>query len=150
MSVQIGQPAPDFRLLDQSRNWVALDDLKGKRTLLVFIPFPFTGVCTTELCELRDHMPDLPDTNVVAITTHAVPTNAAWADAQGVEYPVLSDYWPHGAVSRAYGTFNEKLGVAMRSTFVLDADGIARAVIATEGLGQAREYAEYEKALAAI
>ncbi len=150
MTVQIGQPAPDFRLLDQHRNWVTLDDLKGKKTLLVFIPFPFTRTCTSELCELRDRLSELPDVNVVAITTHAVPSNAAWAAAEGLTYPVLSDYWPHGRVSQAYGTFNDKLGVAMRSTFVLDAEGTVRDVIATDELGTAREYAAYEQALAAI
>ncbi len=152
MAVQIGQPAPDFTLRDQHRNLVSLDDLRGDKTLLVFIPYAFSRVCTGEVCELRDNLAQLHDigTRVVAITTDSFFTNAAWARQEGIEYPVLADFWPHGAVAQTYGTFNDRLGVADRTTFVLDKDGVVRSVIATDELGQARSYDAYVEALEAI
>lgn len=152
MSVDVGQPAPDFTLLSHDREPVSLESLKGRKTLVVFIPFPFTGICTAEACMLRDSLSDLGDidANVVVITTHAVPTNKKWADENHLNFPVLSDYWPHGAVAQAYGTFNDGLGAAMRSTFVLDQDGLVREIIATDALGVQREHDLYAEALAKI
>lgn len=152
MTVSIGQPAPDFELFSQDREQIGLEYLKGAKALVVFMPFPFTGVCTAEACMLRDETAALKDLDagVVVITTHAVPTNKKWADENGLEFPVLSDYWPHGEVAQAYGTFNEKVGASNRYTFVLDADGIVRDVINTDSLGTAREFQLYTEALAAI
>jgi peroxiredoxin len=152
MTVTIGQPAPDFELYSQDRDQIGLEYLKGSKSLIVFMPFPFTGVCTAEACMLRDETAALKDLDagVVIITTHAVPTNKKWADENGLEFPVLSDFWPHGEVAQAYGTFNDKVGAANRYTFVLDADGIVRDVINTDSLGTAREFQLYTEALAAI
>lgn len=152
MAAEIGSPAPDFTLLNHDRTAVSLSDLRGKKTLIVFIPFPFTRVCTSELCSLRDYLASLEesDTNVVAITCDSYGSNRAWAAAEGVSYPVLSDFWPHGAVATAYGCFNETLGVADRSTYVLDADGIVREIIRAESFGTAREISSYAEALAAL
>jgi peroxiredoxin len=152
MAAEIGQPAPDFTLVDRNRETVSLDDLKGKKSLIVFIPFPFTGTCTDEVCELRDNLAQLGelDANVVVITVHARPTNAAWAEQEGLDFPVLADYWPHGAVTQAYGAFDEATGAATRSTYVLDEAGVVRAIVATDSLGTPREYAAYTEALAAI
>ena len=152
MTASIGQRAPDFTLPDQHGEGVSLSALEGSKTLVVFIPFPFTSVCDGEVCAIRDGIADLRDldANTVVITCHARPTNARWANEHGLAYPVLSDFWPHGEVSRAYGVFNEKLGVAMRSTFVIDEAGVVRDIIATDSLGTAREHDAYARALAAI
>ena len=152
MPAVVGQPAPPFALRDQDRNVITLDSLKGGAALVVFIPFPFTAVCSAEICTLRDRAAELEnvDANVVVVTTHALPTNKQWAEENSFRFPVLADYWPHGETARAYGTFNEKLGVADRSTYVLDADGVVRAVIASDSLGTAREFEDYAAALAAI
>ncbi|HVR33292.1 MAG TPA: redoxin domain-containing protein [Acidimicrobiia bacterium] len=152
MAAEIGAPAPDFTLLNHDRTAVSLSDLRGKKTLIVFIPFPFTRVCTSELCSLRDNLAALEeaDTNVVAITCDSYGSNRAWAAAEGVSFPVLSDFWPHGAVATAYGCFNEGLGVADRATYVLEADGIVREVIRAESFGTAREISSYTEALAAL
>ena len=93
---------------------------------------------------------DQLDAKVVIITVHAVPTAKKWADEYGFNFPVLSDFWPHGATAQAYGAFNEKVGIANRYTFVLDAEGVVREVINTERLGDAREFAAYTEALARI
>jgi len=151
-SIAIGRPAPAFELRDQNKELVSLDDFKGNKTLIVFIPFPFTGICDAEGCAIRDGLGALEamDANVVIITAHSIPTNAKWAAENGFEFPVLSDYWPHGEVIQAYGVFNETVGAAMRSSFILDADGIVRDIVATESLGIAREHEAQVSALAAI
>ena len=149
MSAEIGASAPAFSLRDPSKEMVSPNDLKGRKTLLVFIPFPFTGNCEAELCTLRDHLADLNelDANVVAITCDTPFANGAWSQQNGFGFPVLSDFWPHGEVCKAYGAFNEATGSANRTTFVLDEAGVVRRIIATESLGVIREYDAYVEAL---
>jgi peroxiredoxin (alkyl hydroperoxide reductase subunit C) len=148
----VGNPAPAFELRDQDKNLVSLESLQGKRTLLVFIPFPFTGICDNETCTIRDNLGSLNDldANVVIITVHAIPVAKKWSDENGFTFPVLSDYWPHGETAKAYGAFNDTVGAANRYTFVLDAEGVIREVINTETLGIHREFASYVEALAKI
>ncbi|MCP4964476.1 MAG: redoxin domain-containing protein [bacterium] len=148
----IGSPAPAFELYDQNREVVSLESLKGSKALLVFIPFPFTGICDSETCAIRDHLSKLNDMDakVVIITVHAVPVTIKWAAENGFEFPVLSDYWPHGEVAKAYGAFNEKMGAANRYSFVLDAKGVVREVINTDALGIHREFDSYTEALAKL
>jgi peroxiredoxin len=152
MPAAIGAPAPDFTLRNYDRTMVSLSDLKGKKSLVVFIPLPFTRTCTSELCDLRDNLGALEaaDTNVVVITSDSYGSNGAWAKAEGVTYPILSDSWPHAAVAREYGCFNEKIGVADRATYVLDADGVVRDIITSESFGTARDFASYTGSLEAI
>jgi peroxiredoxin len=152
MPLAVGTAAPDFTLYDQSREQISLEDLRGSNALVVFIPFPFTGHCDNEGCQLRDGLAALTDLDakVVVITTHAVPTNAKWAQENSFEFPVLSNFWPHGDVVQAYEAFNEIVGSANRVTYVLDKEGIIRDVIATESLGTPREYELYGEALAAL
>jgi len=152
MTVAIGQPAPSFTLRDAQGEKVGLDDLRGRKSLIVFIPFPFTGTCEGELCEIRDRLADLNelDANVVAITTDTLFSNRVWSEQNGFGFPVLSDFWPHGEVTTAYETFDEKVGAANRRTFVLDADGVVRAIVETDTRAVAREFAEYTAALASI
>lgn len=152
MSLVPGTPAPDFELVDQTRTKRTLADFAGNKTLVVFIPFAFSGVCSGELCYIRDHRAQLTelDANVVAISCDHYFSNKAWADQNGFDFPVLSDHWPHGAVAQAYGAFNDRTGAANRFTFVLDEEGIVRDVINTEDLGVAREFEVYTEALNAI
>lgn len=152
MTVSVGQPAPEFQLPDQDGSPTSLTDLVGSKTLIVFMPFPFTGICDGEVCAIRDDLPSLADLDarVVVITCHARPTNARWATEHGMEFPVLSDFWPHGEVARAYGVFDERMGVASRTTFVLDAEGIVREIIASDSLGTAREHEAYAAALESV
>ncbi len=152
MPAEIGQPAPAFELVDQTRSLVSLESLLGKKSLIKFVPFPFTRVCEGEVCEVRDNLTSLTDldTNIVVVTCDTVPSNTRWATELGVSFPILSDFWPHGAVAQAYGCFNEAIGVAMRSTFVLDEDGIVRDIVATPVLREARSMAAYHESLASI
>ena len=152
MPAHIGNPAPDFTLRDPQKIDFSLADLRGRKSLIVFIPFPFTGGCQTEMCAIRDHMSSLQqlDANVIAITCDTVHANRAWSEQQGFGFPVLSDFWPHGATCRNYGCFNEDTGSANRVTYVLDADGVVREIIATDSLGTLREFDAYLEALEKI
>lgn len=152
MVAEIGAPAPEFTLIDQDRNSVSLTSLSGRKTLIVFIPFPFTRTCEGELCTIRDHRTALTDlgANVVAITCDTMPSNKRWSDDNGFGFPVLSDFWPHGETAKAYGAFNEMVGVANRYTFVLDEDGVVREIIHTDSLGTAREFDAYKSALSSL
>ncbi|HLF77674.1 MAG TPA: redoxin domain-containing protein [Dehalococcoidia bacterium] len=152
MPATVGQPAPDFNLRDQKNEPVTLESLKGHKALIVFIPGPFTSICEGEVCAIRDDQASLENlgAKVVIITNYPRPANAKWAEQLGVSFPILSDYWPHGAVSQAYGSFNETFGLTMRWSFVLDKDGVVRAIIKTDALPEAREHAAYQRALSAF
>jgi len=150
--IEPGQQAPPFTLRNVNKTEMSLEDFLGRKTVIKFIPFPFTGVCDGEVCLLRDNLTSLNDldANVVVITTTPLASNAAWAAQNGFEFPILSDFWPHGEVAQAYGVFNEKAGAAVRATFILDADGIVREVVYSPDLGTPREFDDYTKALASI
>lgn len=152
MPAEVGSPAPAFSLRNVDGETVSVDDLKGRKSLVVFIPFPFTGTCEAELCSIRDGLADLQrlDANVVAITTDTVFSNRTWSEKNSFGFPVLSDFWPHGEVAMAYGTFDDRVGAANRSTYVLDEEGVVRAIVATETRREAREFDDYVKALEAI
>ncbi len=150
--MNIGSPAPAFELPDKDKNLVSLESLKGSKSVIVFIPFPFTGICDDEGCALRDNLSALNalDAKVVVVTVHALPVIKKWVEENGFTFPVLSDFWPHGATAQEYGAFNDTVGAANRYSFVLDADGIVREVINTEALGIGREFTAYTEALAKI
>jgi mycoredoxin-dependent peroxiredoxin len=153
MTLAAGTDAPDFTLKDQDGNEVTLSSFRGNQNVvLVFYPFTFTGVCEGELCSLRDDLSEFQSANaqVLAISCDSRHSQRIWAEQQGYNFPVLSDFWPHGEVSRAYGVFNEQLGAAMRATFVIDKSGTIADVIESPNLGTAREKAAYEGALAKL
>ena len=152
MPATVGQPAPDFTLRDTQNNEVSLASFRGNKLIVAFIPFPHTGTCDSEACALRDDYASLSGdgSNVVIISCHARPTLGQWAQQNSIPFPVLADFWPHGAVAQAYGCFNDQLGIAMRASYVLDADGVVREVIQSSGLGEARDHAAHARALAAI
>ena len=147
--LSVGTPAPEFTLRTIDKSEVSLSDFRGKKTLLVFIPFPFTGTCEGELCKLRDDLATLTDLDaqIVVITCDTIPSNAKWAAENGFDFPILSDFWPHGETVKAYDNFNDKVGAANRTTYVLDAEGIIREVISSDSLGTPREHELYEEAL---
>ena len=152
MSVAVGDRAPNFELLDQDANEVTRASLEGRKALVVFIPFPFSGICEAELCSIRDNLARLNDmdANVAVITCDTRFVHKKWAEDQGFEFPLLSDFWPHGATSRTYGSFNEEKGVANRMTYVLDETGVVREIIDSGSLGVAREMDAYVEALSRV
>lgn len=149
MAIQVGDKAPDFELKDNHGRTVKLSDFRGgKNVVLLFYPFAFTGVCTGELCELRDNLPAFvnDDTQLLALSNDSVHTLRVFAEQEGLEYPLLSDFWPHGNTSRAYGVFAEDKGCAVRGTFIIDKEGVVRWTVVND-LPDARDLNEYVKAL---
>ncbi|MFI7391967.1 MULTISPECIES: peroxiredoxin [Streptomyces] len=152
MAIQVGDKAPDFELKDNHGATVRLSEFRGRRNVvLIFYPFAFTGVCTGELCEVRDNLPQFSDrdTQVLAVSNDSIHTLRVFAEQEGLEYPLLSDFWPHGNVSRAYGVFDEDKGCAVRGTFVIDQEGVVRWTV-RNGLPDARDLTDYVKALDAL
>lgn len=152
MTVDVGRPAPDFALKDQHGQEVRLSDFRGERNVvLVFYPFAFSGICTGELCEIRDNLAGFEDAGVqvIGISCDPMYTQRAWAEAQKYEFPLLSDFWPHGAVAQDYGVFRPETGFATRGTFLIDTEGVVRWSVVNEP-GQARPLAAYREAIAAL
>ena len=151
MSLSVGDRAPEFSLPDQDKQVVSLADLQGTPVLVVFYPFAFSGICTGELCQLRDELATYTDAGVrvLAISTDPVFSLKAWQAQQGFDFPLLSDFWPHGTVAQAYGVFNDKAGMAVRGTFLVDAEGrIAFAEV--NGPGDVREQSGWKDAVAQL
>ncbi len=152
MAIEVGTEAPDFELKNQHGELVKLSDFRGeKNVVVVFYPFAFTGVCTGELCSLEKELPHFQndDVQILAVSNDSPFTLRVFAEREGLEYPLLSDFWPHGAASRAYGVFDEEKGCAVRGTFVVDKEGIVRWSV-VNGLPDARDQKEYLAALAAL
>lgn len=150
MPAEIGQLAPDFTLNNQFGQPVTLSDYRGsKNVVVVFFPKAFTGICTGELCAIRDEKQhfDTDDTVVLGISTDTDATQKAFAEAEGLEYQLLSDHWPHGAVAQEYGVFLPERGFATRGTFVIDKSGVIRWSV-VNAPGEARSTADYRAALA--
>src|SRR5437762_14339552 len=149
MAITVGNEAPDFTLKDQNGNDLTLSALRGRNVVIVFYPFTFTGVCQGELCEIRDDPSafETSDAQVLAISCDTRQAQKQRADAQGFTFPVLSDFWPHGEVARAYGVFNDALGCANRATFVIDKSGTVVDTFASADLGTPRQQSSYKAAL---
>ena len=150
--LSVGSIAPDFELKDQHGAKVSLSSLKeSKNVVVLFIPFAFTGTCTGELCAIRDDLSAFQndDVQVLAISCDSPYTQKVFAEQEGYKFPVLADFWPHGATAKAYQIFNEDLGCALRGTFIIDKSGVIRWAV-VNGLGDARNNGDYKAAIAAL
>jgi peroxiredoxin len=152
MALTIGQAAPDFTLMNQHGESVSLSSFKGKKNVVViFYPFAFSGICTGELCALRDDLASFENDNseLLAISCDPMYAQKAFAEQEGYKFGVLADFWPHGEAAKAYGVFNEERGCATRGTFIIDKSGILRWQV-VNGLGDARNIADYKAAIATL
>ena len=150
MSVEVGEQAPDFELKDQHGTPVRLSSFQGtKNVVLVFYPLAFSGVCTGELCALRDDFPEVTreDVELLTVSVDSTFVLRTWADRDNFSFSLLSDFWPHGDVAKLYGVFDEDKGVATRGTFIIDKAGVIRWKVVNP-IPQARDIAEYKKVLA--
>lgn len=150
MAVEVGRQAPDFELKDQHGTPVRLSEFQGrKNVVLVFYPLAFSGVCSGELCALRDDFPEVTrdDVELLTVSVDSTFVLRTWAERDGFSFRLLSDFWPHGAVAKLYGVFDEDKGVATRGTFIIDKSGVIRWMVMNP-IPQARDIAEYKKALA--
>jgi mycoredoxin-dependent peroxiredoxin len=149
MAVEVGDMAPDFELKDQHGSPVKLSSLRGKKNVvLVFYPLAFSGVCSSELHEMRDSFPEAnrEDVELLTVSVDSMYAHRKWAESEGYEFGMLSDFWPHGAVAKSYGVFDEARGVAARGTFIIDKNGVVRWKVVS-AIPQARVLADYQKAL---
>jgi peroxiredoxin len=151
MAAEVGAAAPDFELKDQHGAPVRLSGLRGRRIVLVFYPLAFSRVCQGELSAIRDEFvasaPD--DVQVLTVSVDSMFSHRVWADQEGYTFSLLSDFWPHGEVARSYGVFDEEKGLALRGTFIIDAEGVIRWKIVNE-IGSARDVVEYQNVLGGI
>jgi len=121
--IAIGKKAPDFTLKDQNNNSVKFSRFRGKKVLLSFRPLAWTAVCQDQMKSLEENHVTFDDMNTVAlgIGVDSVPSNKAWAEAMHIKNTrLLSDFWPHGDVAKAYGIFRDKDGYSERANIVLD------------------------------
>ncbi len=151
MTLSVGDPAPEFSLRDQDKQEVSLAELRGTPVLLVFYPFAFSGLCTGELCQLRDELAEYTEAGVkvLAISTDPTFSLKAFREKEGFDFPLLSDFWPHGEAAQAYGAFNDKAGMALRATFLVDAEGKV-AFAEVNSPGDVREQSGWKDAVARL
>ena len=152
MAVEIGDEAPDFELPDQHGAPVKLSSFRGsKNVVLVFYPLAFSPVCSGELCAMREDFPEVSrdDVELLTVSVDSLYSHRVWAEQENFQFALLSDFWPHGAVAKAYGVLDQDRGVALRGTFVIDKEGVVRWKV-VHPIPQARDIADYQKALAAL
>ncbi len=152
MALEVGQPAPDFELKDQHGQDVRLSSFAGQKSVvLVFYPYAFSRVCTGELSELRERSSDFltDEVQLLALSCDPMFSLRAFAEADDLKFPLLSDFWPHGAVSGAYGVFDDRLGCSTRSTFIVDQGGRLRWSVHNP-MGEARDLDAYLEVLGSL
>ncbi|GAA1436227.1 peroxiredoxin [Microlunatus lacustris] len=145
---EVGQTAPDFTARNQHGQQVTRTSLLGEPAVLVFYPWAFSGICTGELCALRDDLAQFTavQARVLAISCDPMFALRAFSESEGLTFDLLTDHWPHGQIAQSYGVFDAEWGVARRGSFVLDADGrVSWSVV--NGIGEARSIAEHLQAL---
>lgn len=152
MALENDTQAPDFELPNQFGEHIRLSDFRHKKPVaLVFFPLAFSSTCTSELCELRDNLALFSDKSIelLGVSVDSKATQRAFAEAEGYEFNLLADFWPHGAVAKEYGVFLPEKGFANRASFLIDVNGIIRASFVTAP-GEARSIAAYRDALAEL
>jgi peroxiredoxin len=148
----LGDAAPDFTLPNAHGEPVSLRQVVSTHpAVIAFVPAAFTATCTGEYCELRDNISLFNDSHVQLLGISVDPKAAlrVWGEQEQLDFPLLSDFWPHGEVARAFGVFLEERGTATRATFVIDSTMTIRAAF-VNAPGEARPIAAYRTAIAAL
>lgn len=140
MSITLGQVAPDFSLFNTEKQEVSLASFKGKNVVILFFPLAFSGVCTKELCSVRDDIASYQSLNaeIIGISIDSLFTLGKFKEDQKLSFHLLSDF--NRTASKAYGAFYEDFvfnmkGVSKRSAFVVDKEGIIRYAEVLESAG---------------
>lgn len=150
--IEVGVEAPDFTLRDQNNEEVTLSSFRGsKAVLVVFYPLAFTGICTGELCKVRDDLSTFQndDVQVLTVSVDSPYSHKIFSEREGYDFPLLADFWPHGGVAQAYGVFNEATGFSNRGTFLVDKGGVVR-FAEMNSPGEGRDPAAWEAAIKAL
>lgn len=152
MVLHVGAIAPDFTLSDQHGEELTLSELvESGPVAIVFFPLAFSGICTGELCELRDNIAVFADSKVrlVGISVDSVHALRAWATQEDYEFSILSDFWPHGAVARSFDAFVEERGIATRATVIVG-EGLKVLASFETSPGEARDFSAYREVITAL
>ncbi len=143
--LQSGDKAPDFALRSSDKSLIKLSEQRGKNVVLLFFPFAFTGVCTKEMCEMRDSIGvyEKLDAQILAISVDSPFTLAKWKEEQGFNFPLLSDF--NKTASKKYDTIYKEFGmglkgVSKRSAFVIDKQGTIRYAEVLENAGEIPDF----------
>ena len=155
MALQKGDQAPTFKLIDTEKNEVSLEDYMGKNLVVLFFPLAFTGVCTTELCGVRDDISNYQNlgTDVVAISVDTPFSLGKFRAEQNLNFPMLSDF--NREAMTAYGAMYDEFvlgmkGVAKRSAFVIDGDGLIQYAEVLESAGDLPNFEAIKETLASM
>lgn len=155
MAIEVGELAPDFALFSSEKQTVKLSDFRGKNVVLLFFPQAFTGVCTSELCEMRDNLSRYESLNaqILAISVDSIFTLGKFKEEQQYNFPLLSDF--NKTVSAAYGSLYDTFvfdmkGVAKRSAFVVDTEGVVRYAEVLESAGHIPNFKAIVQTLAGL
>lgn len=155
MKLEIGQKAPAFNLYDTDKQPVSLESFKGKNVLVLFFPLAFTGVCTKELCSIRDNIAsyNAVDAQVIGISVDSLFTLGKFKEEQGLNFPLLSDF--NKETSSNYGCLYENFvldmkGVSKRSAFVVDKEGTIQYAEILESAGDLPNFEAIQACLATI
>jgi glutaredoxin-dependent peroxiredoxin len=153
--IQPGQLAPDFSLYNTEKQAVTLSQLKGKNVVLLFVPHAFTGVCTKELCHMRDHLHDYTDLNaeIFGISVDSLHVLKKWKELEGFNFELLSDF--NKETSTAYNSLYEVFGlglkgVSKRSAFVIDKEGVIRYAEILDNPGEVPNFEDIKATLAGL
>ncbi|MBL7766340.1 MAG: redoxin domain-containing protein [Chitinophagaceae bacterium] len=152
MAIQIGQKTPDFTLFNTEKNKVSISDYQGKNVVLLFFPLAFTGVCTNELCDVRDHMHIYNSLNaeIIGISVDSLFVLGKFKSENNLDFTLLSDF--NKVTSRdydcLYDTFSyDMLGVSKRSAFVIDREGIVQYAEVLEKAGDLPDFTAIQECL---
>ncbi|MEM6878404.1 MAG: redoxin domain-containing protein [Bacteroidota bacterium] len=155
MAIQVGDKAPSFTLFSEAQKPVSLSDYQGQNVVLLFFPLAFTGVCTNELCTMRDAMNEYNDLNaqVLAVSVDSPFTLDKFKQSENFNFPLLSDF--NKEVSRLYGSLYEEFvfdmrGVSKRSAFVIDSTGVVRYAEVLESAGDLPNFDAIKATLATL
>ena len=153
MPIKVGDKAPDFTLRNSEKELVTLKQYRGQNVVLLFFPMAFTGVCTKELCSMRDSIADYAklDAQVLAVSVDSVFTLGKWKEEQHFNFPLLSDF--NKTVSKKYDSLYkdfvfEMKGVSKRSAFVIDPEGTITYAEVLESAGDIPNFDAVKAALA--
>jgi len=153
VSVEVGQKPPDFQLFDQDKKLRTLKEFQGRKVVLAFFPGDFTSVCTKEMCTFRDSLAKLNalNANVVGVSVNDPFSNKAFAEKNGLNFPLLSDY--SRDVVRKYGVALDDFAgmkgytAAKRAVFILDKNATIRYAWVSDDPGKEPDYGEIERKL---
>ncbi len=155
MALNTGDKAPDFTLFNTEKKEVSLSEYKGKNVVLLFFPLAFTGVCTEELCTMRDDIASYQnlDANILAVSVDSLFTLEKFKAEQNLNFPLLSDF--NTTASEAYGALYDDFVLGMkkvskRSAFVIDKEGVIRYAEVLESAGDLPDFSAVKETLSQL